>query len=133
MNTPENEILTEKIEYLLKEFSTWSNTTTVVIHGQCVFEFKGRFPEGQFGHGYYNLKSEGKGLEGHLRLDAIKQVTLQTKPHRGRNSYAFVFRDVDNQPIFKVFLGRDTSGEVINEQLIAFERLKNELQLIEMD
>ncbi len=42
-------------EALLREVATWGKTTTVILHGGCVFEFKGTFPAGNLGMGYYNL------------------------------------------------------------------------------
>lgn len=76
----------EQMEALLKTVASWKNTTTVIIHGGCVFEFKGRFPEGQVGHGYYNLHSAGGGFEGHLSLSAVASIGFQDKPHRGQKA-----------------------------------------------
>lgn len=108
---------------LLTEFSRWGNTTTIIIHGGCVFEFKGVFPAGDIAHGYYNLQGEA-GFQGHIKLDNISSVSFQDSPHRGRTSYAFVFNDAQNQVIFKVFLGRDESGELLASQVDAFKQLQ---------
>jgi putative heme utilization carrier protein HutX len=114
-------------EALLRKLATWGNTTTIVIHGGCVFEFKGPFPEGSIAQGYYNLNGPVPGFHGHLSLDAINHIAFQDKLHRGRQSYAFNFQDKDGQNIFKVFLGRDQEGELIQEQVDAFKQIQSSL------
>lgn len=108
---------------LLEEFATWEKTTTIVIHGGSVFEYKGVFPQGKTAHGYFNLSSGGLGFEGHLNLEKVKEIRLQDKPHRGKESYAFDFLDEQGSSIFKVFLGRDDSGELLVYQVERFKAL----------
>jgi hypothetical protein len=109
---------------LLKALHDLGNTTTVILHEGCVFEFKGVFPGGEIGEGFYNLEGPVPGFHGHIRLDAITQVRFQDRPHRGRASYAFVFENSQSRCIFKVFLGRSTNGEIIAEQLRFFKQLR---------
>lgn len=109
---------------LLQQISLWGNTTTIVLHGGCVFEFKGDFPTGDIAEGFYNLKGT-TGFEGHLNLDAIKTIQFQSKNHRGRESHALVFTDKNSDAIFKIFLGRDANGELLQHQLEKFEQLRN--------
>jgi putative heme utilization carrier protein HutX len=94
---------------LLTDISTWTNTTTIILHGGSVFEFKGVFPPGEVANGFYNL-SGGNGFEGHLNLAKIYSIAFQSKLHRGRESHAFVFQDMREECIFKIFLGRDQDG-----------------------
>ncbi|WP_417221928.1 heme utilization cystosolic carrier protein HutX [Amphritea sp.] len=119
----------DKAEALLRELANWGHTTTIILHGGCVFEFKGCFPEGSNGHGYYNLTGPVPGLHGHINLSAIDHIDFQDKPHRSRTSYAFNFQDKDNHNIFKVFLGRQADGELIAEQVTRFKAIKQQLNL----
>lgn len=119
----------DQAEALLRELASWGHTTTIILHGSCVFEFKGCFPEGSLGHGYYNLEGTIPGLHGHIDLAAIHHIDFQDKPHRGRTSYAFNFQDQDNHNIFKVFLGRQEDGELITEQVARFKAIKQQLNL----
>jgi putative heme utilization carrier protein HutX len=109
---------------LLEALPALGTTTTVILHGGCVFEFKGPFPAGTVAEGFYNLDGPVPGFHGHLRLDAMARVRFQDRPHRGRASYAFVFEDAAGRCLFKVFLGRDARGEVIAEQLDVFNQLR---------
>ncbi len=110
---------------LLQDISTWGNTTTIVLHGGCVFEFKGDFPTGSLAEGYYNLKGS-TGFEGHLKLDNVSRIQLQSKNHRGRESHAFVFVDKNNEVIFKIFLGRDADGTLLPHQVQKFSQLRQQ-------
>lgn len=119
----------DQAEALLRELAHWGNTTTIILQGGSVFEFKGRFPEGELGHGYYNLTGPVPGLHGHISLDAIDHIDFQDQPHRGRTSYAFNFQNKDNNNIFKVFLGRHPDGELIATQVARFKEIKQQLSL----
>ncbi len=119
----------EYAELLMRELSAWKNTTTIIFQGGCVFEFKGVFPVGRVAEGYYNLSSGGEGFEGHIKLGAIDHIAFQSREHRGRESHAFVFEDDQGEIIFKVFLGRDSDGDLHPEQVAAFNKIKASLAL----
>lgn len=114
----------DQAEPLLGLLASWQNTTTIVIHGGCVFEYKGCFPAGSIAQGFYNLHSDGEGFEGHLNLDVIDRISFQDKLHRGRQSYAFVFENKAGECIFKVFVGRDAQGELHASQVEAFQQIR---------
>ncbi len=128
MNQPmQPSLQREQVLPLLESLPHWGYLVTIVFAEGNVFEFKGPFPEGSVAEGYYNLDGPSPGLHGHLRLDKLARVRFQDKPHRGRDSYAFVFETEDGNTVFKVFLGRDVSGEVIAAQLEEFQRIRSTL------
>jgi hypothetical protein len=114
---------------LLQRLPALGGITCVILHGGCVFEFSGPFPTGTVANGFYNLQGSKPGFHGHLSLEAMARVRFQDRPHRGRASYAFVFEDARSRCLFKVFLGRDASGEVIASQLAFFRSLRATHQL----
>ena len=117
-------------EALLREVATWGKMTTVILHGGCVFEFKGSFPAGAIGMGYYNLDgATSGGFEGHIKLDAIASIGFQDRLHRGRASYAFTFENAEGQSLFKVFLGRDEQGEIFPQQIEKFNGIRDRLRV----
>lgn len=116
-------------EPLLRALAVWGPTTTVVQHGGCVFEFKGPFPPGAVGEGYYNLYGATPGFHGHLRLDVIETIGFQERQHRGQDSYAFVFKDAAGAALFKVFLGRDDTGTVYPDQIKKFHAIRDGLSV----
>lgn len=109
---------------LLKTLPEWGTVVTIVLHGGSVFEFKGPFPAGDVGRGFYNLDGPVPGFHGHLNLGAIDYVGFQEKPHAGRPAYAITFNSWQLGNVFKVFLGRDADGEIWPDQLARFESLK---------
>jgi putative heme utilization carrier protein HutX len=129
MNPEQNDCMPgSQATMLLEEIADWAWVTTIVLHGGSVFEFKGPFPRGKQGHGFYNLEGDMPGFHGHLNLDLVSHIRFQDKPHRGRESYAFVFENAANEVIFKLFLGRDTSGELIAMQTERFKALRAQYQ-----
>ncbi|MEH6357846.1 MAG: heme utilization cystosolic carrier protein HutX [Pseudomonadales bacterium] len=116
-------------ELLMRELSNWQNTTTIILHAGCVFEFKGMFPVGSIAEGYYNLGSSGDGFEGHIRLGVIDTIAFQSREHRGRESHAFVFQNDKSETIFKVFLGRDSDGNLLPGQVADFNEIQSNFAL----
>ncbi|MCY4044371.1 MAG: heme utilization cystosolic carrier protein HutX [Cellvibrionales bacterium] len=117
-------------ESLLSELPSWGKVTVIIIHAGSVFEFKGEFPKGSKAHGFYNLDSDGLGFEGHINTDKISSIELQSKLHRGRPSYALVF-STEKETLFKVFLGRDSEGNILPNQLNRFQQLEENAQNIQ--
>lgn len=119
----------QQAQWLLEQISDWGTMTTIVLHGGSVFEYSGPFPKGTVAEGFYNLQSAGSGFHGHLNLQQVEHIRFQTKPHRGRESYAFVFENKQDEVIFKVFLGRDQNGELLSSQREKFYQLMQQYQL----
>jgi len=109
---------------ILEALPSWGDVVTIVLHGGCVFEYKGPFPPGEEGRGFYNLKGTRPGFEGHLRLDAIDHIGFQDRPHAGRIAHALTFNDDAGRNLFKVFLGRDEAGNIWPDQIEAYEALR---------
>lgn len=110
---------------LLQQLPDWGPVVTIVLHGGSVFEFKGPFPAGAEGSGYYNLDGPVPGFHGHLKLAAIDYIGFQEKPHAGRPAFALTFSSFDHGTVFKVFLGRDPQGDIWPDQYERFAALKS--------
>jgi len=103
---------------------------TIVLHGGCVFEYKGPFPAGEIGKGFYNLKGTRPGFEGHINLKAIDHIAFQVRKHAGRVAYALNFNDKEGANLFKVFLGRNGAGEIYPDQKYRFDLLMRSSGLV---
>ena len=115
---------TDISETLLNQLPNWGKLTTIIQMAGNIFEFKGDFPKGKPAHGYFNLFSKGDGLHGHLLLSSYHAIALISRPFMGRMSHAINFFDDAGNIIFKVYLGRDKSGELIADQVNKFDALK---------
>ena len=116
---------------VLQDLPSWGDLVTIVLHGGCVFEYKGPFPKGEVGKGFYNLTGTRPGFEGHINLKAIDHIAFQARQHAGRMAYALNFNDKYGGNLFKVFLGRDDLGEIYSDQKIRFDVLIDSSKLIE--
>ena len=124
----------DQAQGLLGILSRWGPLTTIVFSGGSVFEFKGAFPEGSVAEGFYNFGHSGSGgFQGHLNLKLVQSITFQDKPHRGKQSYAFVFRDKGHECIFKIFLGRDENGVLIPKQVEDFKEMQEQAMVFETE
>ena len=109
---------------VLKSLPDWGDVVTIVLHGGCVFEYKGPFPPGTVGRGFYNLQGSRPGFEGHLGLPAIDHIAFQDREHAGRMAHALNFTSATGESLFKVFLGRNADGDIWPRQLALYDELK---------
>ncbi|MGO1246022.1 MAG: heme utilization cystosolic carrier protein HutX [Oceanisphaera sp.] len=109
---------------ILEQVATWGRVTTIIEVAGSIFEVKAPVPSGRLGYGFYNLQAEFGELDGHLKLDAVANISLQSKPHRGKEAYAIVFYDAQGNTIFKIYLGRDEQGILFPDQVAQFKALK---------
>ncbi|SDI81249.1 heme utilization protein HuvX [Ferrimonas sediminum] len=117
----------EQLDSLMADLPEWGPMTTIVSVAGSIFEFKGGFPKGKPGHGYYNLVTKGEGLHGHLKLDAVAQVALVSKPFMGSDSHSIQMFDADGAIIFKIYLGRDKKRVLLADQVQRFAALKQQV------
>ncbi len=113
----------EQMDMLFSELPEWGVFTTIVHSHGSIFEIKDVFPKGSYGRGYYNLMDKNSALHGHLKLDAVTQIALVSKPFRGSESYSFQFFSDEGGCIFKIYLGRDKKRQLIPEQVDKFKSL----------
>lgn len=114
----------ERAQELLLRMAEWGLVTTIVEVEGSIFEFKGSLPTGSLAYGYYNLFGKPGQMHGHLKLDAVAHIALISKPLRGKEAYAVSFFSNAGGCIFKVYLGRDTQGDILHNQRLEFEKLK---------
>ncbi|WP_417348566.1 heme utilization cystosolic carrier protein HutX [Ferrimonas sp.] len=117
----------EHLATLMESLPNWGPMTTIVSVAGSIFEFKGAFPRGKPGHGYFNLITKGEGLHGHLKLDAVQHIALVSKPFMGSESHSIQFFDAQGAIIFKIYLGRDSKRVLLADQVERFSELRRTL------
>ena len=108
---------------VLQKISAIGSVMTMMHTADVILEFKGPFPAGEFSHGFYNLKGEKVGLHGHLRPNRCKSIYFVERPFMKRTTASIVFINPEGNVMFKIFLGRDESGEICTKQLEVFRAL----------
>lgn len=123
---PEDEVAfisTDNTQAILTDIASWGNVTSIIEVSGFIFEVKAPFPLGKNAYGYYNLAHDSQGLQGHLKLENVAAIAKITRKVQGKLSYCLHFFDQQGSGIFKIYLGRDENGKVIETQIEKFHAL----------
>lgn len=129
-NLPEDmvkEVPKDRFDEIIAEVSTWGTLTVIVQNESTILEVKAPFPVGNYGHGFYNLKSKDTPVGGHISADDLSAIFFVSKPFMGLESHSIQFFNKNGNAMFKLYLGRDENRRIIQEQSERFARLKNRL------
>lgn len=108
---------------VLQQVSTIGSVVVITNTPDAILEYKGPFPPGEFSHGFYNLQGDKIGLHGHLRPQRCKEIYFVQRPFMKKATASIIFTNLDGNTIFKIFLGRDETGEICVKQLAMFNSL----------
>jgi putative heme utilization carrier protein HutX len=111
---------------VLDDVVGWGPVTVIVHTPDGVFEWGGPLPPGTLGRGYFNLQGQG-GLTGHLRPDRCHSIVFLRRPFMGKQTASIQFLNPEGQAMFKIFVGRDATGELRADALARFEALERRL------
>ncbi len=106
----------------MQDIARWGEVTLIIHTADAIFEFTGPIPDGELGRGYFNLM-QPKGLHGHLRHDRCAAIAFVERPFMGKSSAFVAFLNVDGGVMFKVFVGRDETRALHQDQLERFRAL----------
>lgn len=104
----------------MQDIAQWGDVTLIVHTADAIFEFTGPIPNGEISRGYFNLM-QPKGLHGHLRHERCGAIAFVERPFMGKSSAFIAFLNVDGGVMFKVFVGRDETRALRQDQ---FERFR---------
>jgi putative heme utilization carrier protein HutX len=110
----------------MTDVAKWGDVTLIVHTSDGIMEFTGLVPNGQVGHGYFNLMGSS-GFHGHLRHERCSGLAFVERPFMGRLSAFIAFFNTDDGIMFKIFVGRDETRELKADQLAAFRALAERL------
>uniref|UniRef100_A0A7S9J201 Heme utilization cystosolic carrier protein HutX n=1 Tax=Shewanella eurypsychrophilus TaxID=2593656 RepID=A0A7S9J201_9GAMM len=109
---------------LMAELADFGPTTTVIEVAGQILEYKGGFPEGSYGHGFYNLK--GEHLRGHLNPREVYAIAFVRRPFMRMDTRAIWLFNAQGLCSFKIYLGRDDKRKLLTEQVTRFDELEQE-------
>ncbi len=90
-----------------QEMTTWESATFIVIAYGNVIEVSTKIPEGKYGHGYFNIHSDGFGIGGHINRDAVVYIGLASIPFMGLESHSVGFYNADGNVMYSIYVGRE--------------------------
>lgn len=108
----------------MKEIAGWGAVTVIVTNDSAIIEMKTSVPVGQYARGFFNLHSDESPLGGHISFEEIESVFFISRPFMGKESHSVQFFDKNGKCSFKVYLGRDACGKVLECQKADFIKLK---------
>lgn len=108
---------------VLSQVQTLGSVTVIIHTEDAIFEVSGDFPAGETGHGFYNLMGGESGLHGHLRPERCKSIYFIERPFMKKDTASIQFMNQEGHTIFKIFLGRDETGQLRADQLNVFRVL----------
>ena len=111
---------------VMTEITEWGDVTVIVHTADLVFEAHGSIPPGSIGQ---SKNMHGRTIEGDLNASGCKTIVFVSRLLFGRKSYSVQFYNADGDCMFKVYLGRDEQGSIINRQLRGFRKLAEALQV----
>ncbi|MEL8056625.1 MAG: heme utilization cystosolic carrier protein HutX [Pseudomonadota bacterium] len=112
------DLLTDVGEWGAVLFITEGNS---VITGMSV-ELPQVFPK----DGYFHFFGQG-GFGGHIKEDACQHIAFIERQFQNRNSRSVHFYDGRGEPMFKIFVSRELSGEMKPEQVARWMALRDKL------
>ena len=112
------ELLTDIGERGAVRFVTEGNS---VITGMSV-----EMPQVFFKDGYYHFFGQG-GFGGHIEEHACRHIAFIERHFQNRNSRSIHFYDDRGEPMFKIFVSRELSGDMKAEQVERWAALREKL------
>ncbi len=98
---------TEHFEKIWEKATKWEKVTFIVSSSGAIVEYKGKLPEGKFGHGYFNLKEKNNPLGGHLLTTELASICFLDKQLFGLESLSIQFFDKKGNQMFAIYAGRE--------------------------
>lgn len=120
-----NRVMTAGAEFeaIMSALTAWGPVLFIVHTADVVLECEGAVPPGAFGRGYFNLHGDSP-IGGNIKAENCTHIAFVSRPFMGRQSCSIQFFNAQGEAMFKVFVRRDASRELISEQVAQFDELK---------
>ncbi|QGM96719.1 heme utilization cystosolic carrier protein HutX [Methylocystis parvus] len=117
-------IAADRFDDVWREISDWGDIVFIVQTADVILECRGSLPAGSHGYGYFNL-SHSSPIHGHIKIDNCRGIYLVDRRFHGRRSCSVQFFNKAGEPMFKIFVARNSSRDLLPEQVARFESLWN--------
>jgi len=114
----------EKFNDIWNELRGWGEVLMIVQTTDIVFEVPGHLPEGTEGHGWFNIHGDSP-IGGHIKKENCATITFVDRGFHGRRSLSVWFMNAAGSAMFKLFVRRDANKELLADQVIKFEALRD--------
>jgi putative heme utilization carrier protein HutX len=114
----------ENFERIWTALAHWGEVLFIMHTNDIVLECTGSLPSGSFGRGFFNIHGESP-IAGHIRAENCAAIYFVDRLFHGRRSCSVQFFNTAGEAMFKVFVRRDASRELLADQVAAFEHLRD--------
>lgn len=115
-----------RIVEILQAIAAWNESVTFIAHTpDAIVEVSGKLPNGKVGRGFYNFdhpETDG-GVHGHIYYENCASIYLLERPFMGKATCSLNFINRNGGAMFKIFVGRDETGELKQHQIEAMRKL----------
>ena len=117
-----------RFEELWQALTQWGDVLFIVHTRDIVLECKGPLPPGSSAQGYFNIHGDSP-IGGHIKVDRCAAIYFIDRLFHGRRSCSLQFMNGEGEAMFKVFVRRDETRELIADQLAQFEAMRAKMAL----
>lgn len=114
----------ESFNAIWEELRNWGEILMIVQTPDIVFEVAGTLPEGNEGHGWFNIHGDSP-IGGHIKKEACVSIAFIDRTFHGRRSLSVWFMNTAGSAMFKIFVRRDAEKELLPHQVARFETLRD--------
>lgn len=102
----------------------WGEVLLIINIGGLIAEIKTEIPAVTSARGYLNFHGDAP-FGGHLKEDGCIEIAFVDRPFFGRRSLSVQFFESCGACLFKVFVRRDENRELLSDQVLMFEALRD--------
>ena len=107
---------------ILSDVSDWGEILFITEGQNVITGLSSVMPQVFHKDGYYHFFGSN-GFGGHIKDDACRHIAFIERQFQGRNSRSIHFYDGDGEPMFKIFVSREMSGEMNESQVDRWRQL----------
>jgi hypothetical protein len=113
-----------EFESIWQMMTRWEKVTFIATTPGAIVEIKGKLPQGQFGHGFFNIGETDNPLGGHLKIDQLHAICFVSKPFMGLESHSVRFYNRAGELMFAVYVGRKGKNLIagVKDQFMSLRR-----------
>ncbi|MEM1149574.1 MAG: heme utilization cystosolic carrier protein HutX [Pseudomonadota bacterium] len=111
---------------ILKDISGWGPILFITEGAHIITGQSAELPQVFLHEGYYHFFGQG-GFGGHIEEGACKSIAFIDRPFQKRRSLSIHFYGPTGEPMFKIFVSRELSGEMSEKQVESYFALRDQM------
>jgi putative heme utilization carrier protein HutX len=106
---------------VMTAIASWGDVVLIVHTKDAVVEVHGPLPQGNLGHGFYNLRGGG-AVSGHLKADNCRAIVFLRRPFVGKDTAGVQFFNAGGRRRGRLHAGRNGAGRQAGRRCLQYQR-----------